>query len=274
MQSKREKAIHFGHKCDQCGQDPIRGPRYKCLECPSYDLCSHCLSHRREFHNPRHSFIEYDVAQKKDKKVKKNKKDKKDTKDKKDKKGKKGKMDEKDKDLMNKDMIIKNKKFKKGKVDKKDKKDKKVKKDKDKVKGSLKDKMDKKKLNPVIERLGGMSVMETGEKKSIKKKDDWRKDSVKENSRADKQDYKDEVTKAKGHLKQDKKFSKDDKDVVKKAKAHLKKDKKFSKDGKDVVKKAKAHLKKDKKFSKDDKDLLKKAKKHLKKEPKKKKQKH
>jgi serine/threonine protein kinase len=29
--------------CDICDADPIRGVRYKCLECENYDLCQECL---------------------------------------------------------------------------------------------------------------------------------------------------------------------------------------------------------------------------------------
>lgn len=40
-ESQRE-AVHYGVQCDQCGVSPIRGSRFKCQDCPNYDLCSKC----------------------------------------------------------------------------------------------------------------------------------------------------------------------------------------------------------------------------------------
>jgi len=45
--SKEEKEaseeIHKNIICDGCEQNPLVGPRYKCKECPDYDLCSQCI---------------------------------------------------------------------------------------------------------------------------------------------------------------------------------------------------------------------------------------
>ena len=40
--------IHHGFKCDACDMQPIIGLRYKCLECPDFDLCNGC--HKKEAH--------------------------------------------------------------------------------------------------------------------------------------------------------------------------------------------------------------------------------
>jgi len=34
--------IHPGINCDNCGQSPIQGNRFKCTVCPDYDLCQSC----------------------------------------------------------------------------------------------------------------------------------------------------------------------------------------------------------------------------------------
>ena len=40
---------HPHHTCDGCQVHPIVGARYKCLECPDYDLCEDCQS--KNIHN-------------------------------------------------------------------------------------------------------------------------------------------------------------------------------------------------------------------------------
>eukprot|EP00826_Nyctotherus_ovalis_P003536 TRINITY_DN10721_c0_g3_i1.p1 TRINITY_DN10721_c0_g3~~TRINITY_DN10721_c0_g3_i1.p1 ORF type:complete len:402 (-),score=88.08 TRINITY_DN10721_c0_g3_i1:48-1253(-) len=39
-----QKAVHKNVACDFCNTSPIRGVRYKCTECPDYDLCEACES--------------------------------------------------------------------------------------------------------------------------------------------------------------------------------------------------------------------------------------
>ncbi|XP_076440202.1 E3 ubiquitin-protein ligase MIB1-like [Babylonia areolata] len=45
---------HEGTMCDTCRQQPIFGIRWKCAECPNYDLCSVC--YHGDKHNLRHRF--------------------------------------------------------------------------------------------------------------------------------------------------------------------------------------------------------------------------
>ncbi|XP_005102534.2 E3 ubiquitin-protein ligase MIB1 [Aplysia californica] len=45
---------HDGTMCDTCRQQPIFGIRWKCAECPNYDLCSVC--YHGDKHNLRHRF--------------------------------------------------------------------------------------------------------------------------------------------------------------------------------------------------------------------------
>jgi len=58
-QEEKEAAqeIHQNIICDGCEQNPLVGPRYKCKECPDYDLCAQCIgqnlvngTHRRDHH--------------------------------------------------------------------------------------------------------------------------------------------------------------------------------------------------------------------------------
>ena len=40
--------VHEGIECDGCEMNPIRGLRFKCLDCPDFDLCEECYN--REVH--------------------------------------------------------------------------------------------------------------------------------------------------------------------------------------------------------------------------------
>ena len=42
IDKKNTKVIHENSKCFECGQSPIEGIRYYCLNCSSYDLCQKC----------------------------------------------------------------------------------------------------------------------------------------------------------------------------------------------------------------------------------------
>ncbi|XP_003725043.2 sequestosome-1 isoform X1 [Strongylocentrotus purpuratus] len=52
---QEEQAYHPGVICDGC-ESRIRGPRFKCITCPDYDLCKQCES--RGIH-PEHSFVKF-----------------------------------------------------------------------------------------------------------------------------------------------------------------------------------------------------------------------
>merc|ERR1711923_330582 len=37
-------------ECDGCGQQPIVGLRFKCIQCADYDLCSKCFLQKHDIH--------------------------------------------------------------------------------------------------------------------------------------------------------------------------------------------------------------------------------
>ena len=43
-QKDLNEEIHYGIECTSCYVIPIRGMRYRCSECPKYNLCSYCMS--------------------------------------------------------------------------------------------------------------------------------------------------------------------------------------------------------------------------------------
>jgi len=54
--------VHLGVICDGCNAAPIVGRRFKCLQCPDYDLCEACHARRGELHEGDHSFQCMDQA--------------------------------------------------------------------------------------------------------------------------------------------------------------------------------------------------------------------
>lgn len=48
---------HPGVHCDMCKARPIVGPRFKCLNCPDFDMCFKCATTSNS-HPPKHIFIE------------------------------------------------------------------------------------------------------------------------------------------------------------------------------------------------------------------------
>ena len=49
------KTVHKNVQCNECKMFPIIGYRYKCLECPNYNLCDNC----EKIVNHEHNFIRY-----------------------------------------------------------------------------------------------------------------------------------------------------------------------------------------------------------------------
>ncbi|KAH9826754.1 Zinc-binding domain, present in Dystrophin, CREB-binding protein [Teratosphaeria destructans] len=57
--SKREAYEHRGITCEECGEFPIRGVRWHCLNCPDYDLCTTCEAH--SLHEKTHVFVKIKI---------------------------------------------------------------------------------------------------------------------------------------------------------------------------------------------------------------------
>jgi|SRR5579859_3140852 len=48
---------HSGIQCNGCGGCPIKGSRFKCLECSTYDLCASCQGNADAVHNGSHTML-------------------------------------------------------------------------------------------------------------------------------------------------------------------------------------------------------------------------
>ena len=51
---------NLGAICDNCHL-PIRSTRFKCLNCPDFDLCAACKPNSSQIHNPSHNFLEISI---------------------------------------------------------------------------------------------------------------------------------------------------------------------------------------------------------------------
>lgn len=49
--------VHPKVRCDVCGVTPLIGHRWKCSQCPDYDMCNTCYTQRRGSHHVEHSFL-------------------------------------------------------------------------------------------------------------------------------------------------------------------------------------------------------------------------
>ncbi|KAI8616025.1 hypothetical protein BC830DRAFT_238837 [Chytriomyces sp. MP71] len=52
---------HVG--CDGCGRMSMVGSRYKCMDCPNFDLCQKCIASARDAHVPGHWFNRLDARE-------------------------------------------------------------------------------------------------------------------------------------------------------------------------------------------------------------------
>jgi len=53
--------VHRNATCSLCQRDPIVGCRYKCLNCPAFDLCSACEKTALKTHDRTHVFAKIKV---------------------------------------------------------------------------------------------------------------------------------------------------------------------------------------------------------------------
>ncbi|XP_015747588.1 PREDICTED: E3 ubiquitin-protein ligase MIB1-like [Acropora digitifera] len=51
---------HVAVVCDGCGEGPIVGTRWNCIDCPNYDLCTQCFM--ADVHDRSHSFLRIDKS--------------------------------------------------------------------------------------------------------------------------------------------------------------------------------------------------------------------
>ncbi|KAF0548935.1 ubiquitin-domain-containing protein [Gigaspora margarita] len=52
-----QNGVHVNIACDYYGKNGWKGTRYKCQECPDYDLCCNCISMSKLLHNDQHTFV-------------------------------------------------------------------------------------------------------------------------------------------------------------------------------------------------------------------------
>jgi Zinc finger, ZZ type len=56
----RGPSVHYAVSCDRCGCSPIQGTRFKCVDCPDFDLCQLCYN---ADHHGHHGFHCYSAPQ-------------------------------------------------------------------------------------------------------------------------------------------------------------------------------------------------------------------
>ncbi|CAB4428505.1 unnamed protein product [Rhizophagus irregularis] len=56
-EERLQNGIHAGITCNYCGKSEWKGTRFKCSECPDYDLCFDCIKTSNLLHNVQHHFL-------------------------------------------------------------------------------------------------------------------------------------------------------------------------------------------------------------------------
>ncbi|CAG8772661.1 1918_t:CDS:2, partial [Dentiscutata erythropus] len=56
-EERLQNGIHAGIVCNYCSKSEWKGTRYKCSECPDYDLCFDCIAMSNLLHNVQHQFL-------------------------------------------------------------------------------------------------------------------------------------------------------------------------------------------------------------------------
>jgi hypothetical protein len=57
VSTEKLKDEHDGFYCDGCDASPIKGTRFRCLECHDYDLCEKCNAKGPSLHNKSHTML-------------------------------------------------------------------------------------------------------------------------------------------------------------------------------------------------------------------------
>ncbi|CAG8521980.1 444_t:CDS:2 [Rhizophagus irregularis] len=57
IEERLQDGVHAGIACNYCGKSEWKGARYKCSECPDYDLCFECIAISNLLHNVQHHFL-------------------------------------------------------------------------------------------------------------------------------------------------------------------------------------------------------------------------
>merc|ERR1711924_43542 len=55
--------VHEGVVCDGCQMQPLKGLRFKCQDCPDYDLCGECFARKDSVHGGENSTHQFERIQ-------------------------------------------------------------------------------------------------------------------------------------------------------------------------------------------------------------------
>ncbi|GBC05699.1 hypothetical protein RclHR1_06380010 [Rhizophagus clarus] len=59
LEERLQDGVHTGIACNYCDKSEWKGPRYKCSECPDYNLCSDCIAISNLLHDVQHQFLKF-----------------------------------------------------------------------------------------------------------------------------------------------------------------------------------------------------------------------